>query len=84
MQALSRWGEWWDDPPPQHNAHYWAAKATLHEAHVKELHDVLLDRKWAALGFRRVTNWGCSREDLKVQPSFKHIQNLPILTRRTP
>lgn len=77
---------WFDQEEPeiQYDAQYWAAKATLHEAHVKMLQDVLLDRKWAALGFQRVTNWSYPREDLKVQPSFVHIPKLPIFTRMTP
>jgi hypothetical protein len=73
---------WWYDQEEkeiQYDAQYWAAKATLHQAHVRAYDDMRLDKKWEALGFRRVTNWGCPREELKVQPMFKPIPELPIL-----
>ena len=88
MQSLDRWyaDGWMFEPekPPEYNAHYWAAKATLHEAHVREREEVILDAKYKKMGFIRVRNWVCPPEDLKVQPSFVHIQNLPIFTRMTP
>lgn len=80
MQDLSKWGDWLSGPPSNHDAHYWTAKDTLHAHHVKVFLNLLMDFKWEALGFRRVTSWGTPVEELITQPSFRYITNLPILT----
>jgi hypothetical protein len=74
---------WFDEEEklPEYDAQYWAAKATLHQAHVRAYQDMRSDKFWESLGFKRETNWGYPREELLVQPTFKLFPPLPILAR---
>lgn len=54
----------------------------LHDWHVVEANEYRVRCGLEAMGFRVIdTSMGYPREELKVQPSFMHVQNLPILTK---
>jgi hypothetical protein len=65
---------------PDYSAHVRAAKATLHEQHVKDYRDYRLDQNLAAKGLVRVKSTVRNRSNIVVQPSFRHIPDLPILS----
>jgi hypothetical protein len=84
MQDLSRWGDWWDPEElqaPDYSAHVRAAKATLHEQHVKDYRDYRLDQSLAAKGLVRVKPTVRDRSNIVVQPSFSHIPPLSFSMR---
>lgn len=54
----------------------------LHDWHVVQANERRVQRGLEAMGFRVVDmSKGYPREELKVQPSFKHIESLPILAK---
>lgn len=62
---------WRCDEPEEdlHDAHFWTARATLHQRHVWEWQSEMLDRNWAKMGFRRVKfDRIATDRELVVQP----------------
>jgi hypothetical protein len=68
-----------DEPEePLHDRHFWSAKDTLHEHHVREWKMDRLDKHWAKLGFQRVDFSKLTKfqeKELVVQP----MVDLPVV-----
>jgi hypothetical protein len=68
--------DWWGEeplPPPEHCAHVYAAKASLHDEHVRLHQEIRTDAAYERMGFRRVKMRPMRAEDIVVQPMMSPV-----------